>query len=139
MVRAISGQRPLRLLRRGWLTLVLVAVIAAVVASSASAVQSTPMNCPQSNYCKWGYNYVTPNANYLVYGPYKYWFDQYFSKNSGGTVYHGFGPSSTCYRFESGAASWYGYPSSLGCSGLVNPYTQYYSGNSSYLYFDDYT
>jgi len=125
------------LLRRGWLALVLVAVAAAVAASSAGA-SSTQMNCPRAGYCKWGFNYVTPNANFLVYGPYNYWLDQKFDKNSGGYVYHGFGPSSTCYRFEYGVAHWYGYPSTLGCGGYINPYTQYYSGSSSYLYFDDY-
>ena len=81
---------------------------------------------------------MTPNANELVYGPSNYWNDQYVDKTSGGTIYHAFGPSGSCYRSLVGVNSWYGTPSDMGCGGYVNPFVQYVSGNSSYLYFDDY-
>jgi hypothetical protein len=119
--------------------LVVVAAAFGLVTATGAAASPVPMNCPQQGFCKWGYNYVGPSVNELVYGPSNYWFDMYVDKTSGGTIYRAFGPNGNCYAAMSGASSWYGHPSDMGCGGYVNPFVQYVSGNTSYLYFDDYT
>jgi hypothetical protein len=53
-------------------------------------------------------------------------------------VYHGFRPSANCYRYEFGVATWYGHPSDLGCGGYIYNFTQWSSGDASYLYFESY-
>jgi hypothetical protein len=115
------------------------AVATAVVAGySVANAAATDMHCA-NGYCWWGYNYVGQTVNTYVHGTWNYWYDQSIDKTSGGTIAHGFDPYAGCYHLIYGAGSWYGYPSSLGCGGYLQPYTTWISGNTSYLTFDDIT
>jgi hypothetical protein len=128
---------------RPWRLAALVAVFATLAAISASSAGAAAMNCQQQGYCYWGYNYVGVNVNPTVVGNWNYWFDQYLSKNSGDWITHGFESQSTngCIEHKTGAVTWYGHPADTGtgCGGYIRPYVQWYSGNTSYLYFDDVT
>lgn len=139
MVKSIVIRGAPRL--RPWGFLAVVAALATVAAISAPRAGAAVMNCQQQGYCYWGYNYVGVSVNRVVVGNWNYWYDQYLDKKSGDWIAHGFEPQGggSCVRQEYGTTSWYGYPSQLGCGGYIRPYTEWVSGNTSYLYFDDIT
>jgi hypothetical protein len=117
------------------------AVAFSLAPSKASAVETRPMHCDQG-VCSWGYNYLSPNGIFSIYGTWNYWLDQYIDKTSGGTISHGFNTSSppnTCYAYLSGVVNYYDTPNHIGsgCGGYLSPFAQYYNGNSSYMYMYD--
>jgi hypothetical protein len=116
------------------------AVAACVVGFGAGGAAASPgtMNCQTQGWCHWGYNYMGPSLNEIVTGGSNYWALESVKKNSGGTVYIGFGPSG-CHRTFTGAATDSWHPSDIGCGGYINPFGQYASGSTSYLYFESFT
>jgi len=137
MVRATFA-RQVRPRARLWLALAATLAVAIILPGAARA-DGTHMHCDSPGWCYWGYNIVGNATNPYVHGPYNYWADQYFDKMYGDWVRHGFGPAANCFKYEFGAATWYGYPSQLGCGGYIYPYTRWDSGNASYLKFNDAT
>lgn len=112
------------------------AVTVCVLALTAGGAGANPgqMTC-QGGSCWWGFNYMGPSVNEIVTGGSNYWHFEVARKNSGGTVYVGFGPSG-CHKTLSGAISTSWQPSDIGCGGYINPFGQYASGATSYLYFE---
>ena len=114
---------------------VLVAIVAACIVVPIASATAVEASC-SGGICTWGYNYVTPSANNLVYTPVSNFWSETAKINSGGNVYLGFGGSDNCYRTRS-VGTWTQSPGQLGCSASNNTaFVQYASGNSSYLHFE---
>ena len=125
-----------------WRIHALVITLATVAAFLAAAphASATSMHC-DSGICYWGYNNVGPVVNWQVVGTWNYWLDQYIDKTNGGTIAHGFsvpnpGPNPSCWEYMSGVWTFYETPSTIGngCGGYLQPWIQYFSGNTTYLY-----
>jgi hypothetical protein len=113
--------------------------IAFFAARNASATAGS-MTCGTSGgvyQCDWGYNYQGPSTNEIVTGTNAYWTHISVIVSSGGTTYQGFGPSG-CHHTSTGTSSWSGSPADLGCSGYIDPFSQYHTGATSYLKFSSY-
>jgi hypothetical protein len=109
----------------------------AFLATRAANASPGSMSCsnPGTYTCDWGYNYQGPSTNEIVTGPNSYWTRITVFVSNGGTTYQGFGPSG-CHHTSTGASSWGGSPSDLGCGGYINPFSQYHSDATSYLRFN---
>lgn len=125
--------------RRAELLAVAVAA-AALTGAFAPSASAASMTC-DTGWCHWGYNYMGADVNTFLTGGWNYWYDQYVDKTSGGQIGHGFNTASGCYEYMTGASTWYGHPSDTGsgCGGYLQPFAQWTSGSTSYLYMDDYT
>jgi hypothetical protein len=129
------------MIRRIRLGCALAAAASALVLAFAGNAGASPgtMTCGQTSggrgWCHWGYNYMGPSVNEIVSGGSNYYTIEDVTKNSGGTVYIGFGPSGKHKTFT-GQASGSWTPADIGCGGYINPFGQYVSGATSYLYFE---
>lgn len=122
------------------LVLTVMAGSLAFLATKNAGASPGSMTCGTSSgvyTCTWGYNYQGPSTNEIVTGPSDYWTHLSVIVSSGGTTYQGFGPSG-CHHTSTGASSWSGTPSDLGCGGYINPFSQYATGATSYLKFNSY-
>jgi hypothetical protein len=119
---------------------VVIACVFAVFHAGRAAATAGSMSCGTqysangSYACTWGFNYMGPSTNEIVTGTNNYWQHEDWTKNSGGTVYLGFGPSG-CHTALTGTSSGTISPSQIGCGGYINPFAQYAIGFTSYLQF----
>jgi hypothetical protein len=117
------------------LTLAAIFAVAAFAGFAAVARADSIQAACNSSYCYWGYNYIFSGR--LVYTPTSNFYSSSDNINSGGWVYLGFGGGggSGCWT-EVTVGYTVVHPSDFGCSSTGNTaFTQYYTGASSYLYF----
>jgi hypothetical protein len=126
--------------RRAWLVRLFAVAVAATVVAAAALVGTARGDSIQaacnSSYCYWGYNYVFSGR--IVYTPSSNFYSASDNINSGGYVYLGFGGTNGGPGCTTIVSTGYHvvHPSDFGCLASNNTgFTQYYSGASSYLYF----
>ncbi len=114
-----------------------------VLLSVVATLMAFPANAGATHefawFWHWGYNSVTPGVNFVVTSGWNYWKDHYLDKQNGGTILHGFIQTNdvACYDSPSGGPVYHFHKrTDLGCAPYLKNFVHYYSGNSSYLYFD---
>lgn len=122
--------------------LVVAAASVVLLAIPGTAKADAPWQC-ESGHCQWGYNYIGPDLNSWVPGPWNYWLNGQVLKNSGGIISVGMYSQSAgqwCLNnLGPGGSVWYFITSDIGCGGYNRPAIGYFSGATSYARMDVYS